>query len=339
MQNKSPRRVLFVAAALGFALFSWLAVRWAYPPFTPPVLPVPNGYDELLQAAEMLAPRTGFYREMDEEELASIVEQNKPALALAREALQKECVVSIDWSADLAWLDNVHLKRIGTLKELARAFAAAARQAKNSGQMGEAVQCGLDALQLAQATAPGGLIIDRMMAGGVHYTAIYSLRDQVEQLSRDECVRLQKKLHASPLQLDPLDEIFRREEVFFRQINGRLLTMMMTAQGVFRDQRKQTLATVKESDKLHVALDTLLQTHLALRAFQLDKKRFPEKLEELVPDYLGEVPPDSFTGKPLIYHPQADGYLLYSVGRNGVDDQGVETTSGQKGDLLLEVDD
>ncbi|NOY40549.1 MAG: hypothetical protein GXP26_01755 [Planctomycetes bacterium] len=337
MQKKSRRRVLFVTAALGFVLLYWLAVRWAYPPFTPPVLPVPNGYDELLQAAKMLAPRTGFYREMDEKKLATIVEQNKPALALAREALQKECVVSINWSANRAWFNNVHMERAGKLKGLAHAFAAAARQAKNNGQMGEAVRCGMDALQLAQATAPGGLMIDRMVAGGVHYTAMYSLRDQVEQLSRDECLQLQKKLQASPLQLDPLDEVFRREEVFFRQINGRLQTLMMT--GVLRSQRQQTLTAIQESDKLHVALDTLLQTHLALRAFHLDKKHFPEKLDELVPDYLDEVPLDSFTGKPMIYRPQADGYLLYSVGRNGVDDQGVETTTGLKGDLLLEVID
>ncbi len=334
MLKQTRHRVVFVFVAASVAMLSWLGFRWAFPPFVPPVLPVPNGYDQLLQAGEMLAPRTGFYDEMADEELAKIVAQNEPALALVREALQKECVVSINWSADQAWFDK-HIERIGSSKRLARAFAAAARQAKNKGQMDEAVQCGLDILELAQATAPGGLMIDRMKAGGVHYNAMYSLREQVEQLSRDDCIRLQKKLQVSPLQLDPMDEVLRREEAFFRQINGPLQSLMMT--GMFRSQRQQTLATMQESDKLHTALNTLLQTHLALRAFQIDKNHFPEKLDELVPDYLSELPQDSFSDESLVYRLQDDGYLLYSVGRDGIDDLGVENTKGRTGDLLLEV--
>ena len=51
----------------------------------------------------------------------------------------------------------------------------------------------------------------------------------------------------------------------------------------------------------------------------------PERLEALVPDVLAEVPHDPFTGGPLAYERRGDGYLLYAVGTNGVDDGG---TSG-----------
>ena len=75
--------LMLFAIALLLLAGGWLTLRLAFPPFVPPPLPQPNGYDDLLRAAEMLAPRTGFYDEMDAEELAAIVEQNRPALALA----------------------------------------------------------------------------------------------------------------------------------------------------------------------------------------------------------------------------------------------------------------
>jgi len=49
-------------------------------------------------------------------------------------------------------------------------------------------------------------------------------------------------------------------------------------------------------------------TDLALRAHHLEKGANPESLAAIVPEYLPEVPDD--------------GYLLYSVGRDGVDDGG-----------------
>ncbi len=337
-EASKPKKVwLLPTLALTVIAGSWLVFRLMFPPFAPPVLPVPNGYDDLLRAAKMLAPRTGFYDEMDKEELTAIVQQNEPAINLAREALQKECMVTVDWSADKTGLET-HLENSSSLRSLGRAFAAAARHAKSSGVMDEAVQCGLDTIELAQAAAPGGLAIDRMLAGGVHYTAMYSLREQVEQLSRDDCLRLQKKLQASPLQFDEISELIRRDIAFTRHTHGRLQTMMMM--GAIRAQSQQTIDAMLRADKQHAVLNTILQAHLALRAFQLDNNRLPEKLDELLPEYLDKMPQDSFADEPLIYRPQSDGYLLYSVGPDGVDDNGAEQQSGsQNGDLLLELED
>src|SRR5438876_9868203 len=38
--------------------------------------------------------------------------------------------------------------------------------------------------------------------------------------------------------------------------------------------------------------------------------------------YLGQAPPDIFSGKPLIYLPTRHSYVLYSVGINGQDEDG-----------------
>jgi hypothetical protein len=50
--------------------------------------------------------------------------------------------------------------------------------------------------------------------------------------------------------------------------------------------------------------------------------RWPERLEELAPDLLAEVPLDPFDGRPLRYHIQKESIIVYSVGVDGVDDGG-----------------
>jgi hypothetical protein len=37
---------------------------------------------------------------------------------------------------------------------------------------------------------------------------------------------------------------------------------------------------------------------------------------------MAKVPGDLFSGKTLIYHRTENGYLFYSVGPNGIDEQG-----------------
>jgi hypothetical protein len=44
------------------------------------------------------------------------------------------------------------------------------------------------------------------------------------------------------------------------------------------------------------------------------------------------VPDDLFTGKPLIYKPEEKGFLLYSVGPNGKDEDGRGLKDDPKGD-------
>ena len=92
-------KLLFGIAAL-LVLLAGAALWQSRSRFTPPSLPVVNGYDDLLQAAEMLHPRTGFYDEMPAEELNEVVAHNRAALEIVRQALEKEIAVPVDWSRD-----------------------------------------------------------------------------------------------------------------------------------------------------------------------------------------------------------------------------------------------
>jgi hypothetical protein len=53
---------------------------------------------------------------------------------------------------------------------------------------------------------------------------------------------------------------------------------------------------------------------------------YPDRLDELVPAVVAELPSDPCSGQPFRYERRGDGYLLYSLGTNGVDDGG---TSGE----------
>ena len=61
----------------------------------------------------------------------------------------------------------------------------------------------------------------------------------------------------------------------------------------------------------------------ALERFFLKNARYPENLQQLVPEWIDEIPQDWVDGEPMRYRTTADGrYLLYSLGQNREDDGG-----------------
>jgi hypothetical protein len=74
----------------------------------------------------------------------------------------------------------------------------------------------------------------------------------------------------------------------------------------------------------------LATTALAVEQFRNQNGRVPQKLEELAPAFLPEVPEDPFTGSELLYHPVPKGYVIYSVGRDLIDDGGKEEPDSTK---------
>jgi hypothetical protein len=73
----------------------------------------------------------------------------------------------------------------------------------------------------------------------------------------------------------------------------------------------------------------------AMARYRADTSGYPDRLSELVPNYIAEIPDDLFSGGPLIYRREKNGYLLYSVGPNGVDDGGRSATDEPRGDDIV----
>ncbi len=82
------------------------------------------------------------------------------------------------------------------------------------------------------------------------------------------------------------------------------------------------LGAVTQSEERACMRFDVTRVALALAAHHADKGDFPEKLADLKPAYLDEVPGDRFSDTGLIYRPAGDGYVLYSIGPNEEDDAG-----------------
>ena len=61
---------------------------------------------------------------------------------------------------------------------------------------------------------------------------------------------------------------------------------------------------------------------IALKRYHDRHKRFPGSLNELVPEFVSEVPIDYMDGKPLRYRREGDQFVLWSIGPDGKDDGG-----------------
>lgn len=91
------------------------------------------------------------------------------------------------------------------------------------------------------------------------------------------------------------------------------------------------------------AWGALEETGLALELFKLREGRYPDRLDELVPGDLSEIPRDPFAGgaAPLIWgvtRGQPAARLLYSLGPDRIDQRGAPFDPlDRRGDLVYPV--
>jgi hypothetical protein len=78
----------------------------------------------------------------------------------------------------------------------------------------------------------------------------------------------------------------------------------------------------------------LTRVAFALAIYRAEYGEYPERLEQLVPGILPELPSDPFTGRPFVYQRTDDGFRLYSVGDNQRDDGGATFDTDPRGDDL-----
>lgn len=102
-------------------------------------------------------------------------------------------------------------------------------------------------------------------------------------------------------------------------------------------ERLPQLILLYDREAVTLLQRTMLRVSLAVARYQADHDQDPLALTDLVPAYLPSIPDCPLTGKPLLYR----GGTVWSVGRNGVDDQTLEddlvTDDGGTGDVVWTV--
>jgi hypothetical protein len=85
------------------------------------------------------------------------------------------------------------------------------------------------------------------------------------------------------------------------------------------------LPSLTKAVKKHMREDVLVQLTrcgIAVERFRLKNGKLPASLEEIVPDFLAGEQMDPFSGEPMQFETNEEGYVIYSVGQNGEDDGG-----------------
>ncbi len=79
------------------------------------------------------------------------------------------------------------------------------------------------------------------------------------------------------------------------------------------------------------------QVGIACKVYKNERGNYPEKISDLVPDYLDKEPLDPFNGKPFVYQREDSGFIVYSIGSNRKDDEGRGTWNITA--IVMEKDD
>ena len=106
--------------------------------------------------------------------------------------------------------------------------------------------------------------------------------------------------------------------LFSEKIRGELIGSIIVS---FMQPWDEAKSAIEMQDRANTDLE-LTRLAAALAVFRAEHGQYPAKLTDLVPRLIRRLPVDHYNAKPIIYKRTSDGYLLYSVGDNGVDDGG-----------------
>lgn len=298
-------------------------------PATKPAMPMPNGYNDLLLAAQQFSRmRVPDPERASQEELRAFLDAQTPLFEQIRQGLGRECRVA------LAYRFRDLMRSPEVFHGAARALAAEARLAEIEGRRADAVDSYEDIIRLGQAIAGGGLAVDAGHGQRVETLGLRGLAKLSSQFSEPECRKAIQFLMEADKSRPSRDDVEAQELLWFREAYG-LHGRLMLSGGQVLGEDTSAIANVPEGFGLSTQARTrLLICELALQAYRLKHGREADSLDDLVPELLPAVPADPYGGEPLVYRRDADGTRLYSLGPDRVDDNGQPLQNGV-GDLLL----
>ncbi|HTL16557.1 MAG TPA: hypothetical protein VL793_04930 [Patescibacteria group bacterium] len=325
------QRRLLAALGLGLAVAVLFVVLVEHAP-APPRPPNPNGYDNFLKAAACLSGPIGDYHKLDQQALQSFLDSNAESLRLLRLGLAQGCRMP----SDLA-LTNIsaYISGLGAMKQLALLLAAESRLRELQNKPADAAQDYLDSMRFGNEMSRGGMMITRLVGIACESMGYTSLAKILPRLNREECRAVLAQMKTLDKTHVTWSEVSAGERQFTRYQMRHNFNPIMWVMGWWQSRRAVRAGEIRH--KVAIANERLLLADLALRCYQVDTGTVPKSLADLVPNYLGTLPQDPFDTKPVRYLSQPSGWLVYSVGPDGVDDAGKIVSKGPqaRGDIVL----
>lgn len=322
MSRRIRTAVIWLAGVLVVALLAG-ALAWSLgKPQSLPPPPNLNGYDCFVQAGTLAVLPNAHFTELSHETLRAVIQTNGEALSLLRSGLTQRCVVP--WSQVVADSTNgqtAFITALGGFKRLAQLLAAEGRLAEMEHRPAEAARSYLDCIRFGNEQSRGGPLISRLVGLACEAIGYQPLLTLLPQLSHAELRELARGLEEVRRASVPWDEVWRAERQYTTRHARSPFAWVIAYPQIVPAKLK-----AQQKDAAIVSKLTLLSVELALRCHQAEHGKPPEQLKELTPEFLKEIPPDPFNGKPLVYRPKGTTWVLYSVGPDRVDNGGVAVT-------------
>ena len=291
-------------------------------------VPDPNGIDDVVAAGEAFTSSPilgGGVEPKSTEELAAEVAKYAADYDRLRLGLGRDIRASI-------WARNGEIDTQATMlgildivqpaRQAARGLVAEAELARRQERYGDSAKIAIDTMQLGQAISQEGLLVVSLTGMAIEGMGHVSLYESLPNLASDECRATVAGLAKHQSRCEPFDDVLLRERTVAENMYGyvwHFWTLLQRWTGSDVAEQNARVAHVRTQ-----TVRRLLIAELALRAFQLEHSAPPDRLEQLTPEFLAELPVDPFDpqGHPLRYLRTDDGYVLYSVGADGDDDGG-----------------
>jgi hypothetical protein len=282
-------------------------------PIPQTVLPEDNAYPLLSQLAEQISrvqvPDT---ETATKAQLRAFVDQHGQVLDGVRTALLRPCQVPVEYTATEFVNRDPAAKR-----PLVLALRAEGKLAELEGRPADAARSYLTAVRLGHALGRGGLGSDALLGNAVAGIGVSGLRDVRKTLPPEEQGAVIRALRSLEAQREPAADVVNRDRVWEDQVYGwqcRLRALL---------DPESVGSRFEEMPYFEQARVRLLICELAIQMYRSEHGSPPERLTDLVPDYLSAVPQDPYGEGPLVYRRTGQDYLLYSVSTDGRDDGGL----------------
>jgi len=305
----------------------------------PPPIPVPNGYDDLLEAGRAIeqsgtvGPKLDLTK-ADEATLLAVVQANRDRVMRARAGLAKEFQVPVVYQMD--HVNQVLIPDLGSIRGgVGRALNAEGLLAAAQGRSGDAVRSDLDLVHLGDVMSRQVPMMPYLIGIALENTGLRNLRNLRDKLGAEECRQVIPRLEEIDRDHERAGAVALREKQFMvanMRKMGFFAGMAMRVSGAHARDVAQIETTLASAEKRQLATRRVLMTELALQLYRLERGEDPPDLSVLVPSILKSAPIDPYSGKPLLYRKSGKIGAVYSVGPDLDDDKLAKPLPSKHGD-------
>ena len=173
-------------------------------------------------------------------------------------------------------------------------------------------------------------VVRSLIPQGWHYRALLEYNKAMDLVL--SCLDMDNKCFKEDTFQSPLNELANPEAWKIRGIPSSVVKMFKL-DSLYHSHLKYIM-------KFALAQSTINEAKIActLELYRIENKKYPDSLDdlgELLPKE--ELPKDCINSKPLQYRLTDEGYILWSVGKNGTDEGGIRSRLDDNGDWVWEI--